>query len=48
MAGWAVSEGVTALHERWDGSELVDLDGVGHSGIASAPALLAREIRAFT
>jgi pimeloyl-ACP methyl ester carboxylesterase len=40
-------ESVTALHERLEGSDLVDLDGVGHSGIASAPALLAREIRAF-
>lgn len=38
---------VTELHERFTGSELVELDGIGHSGIASGPGQVAAEIRSF-
>lgn len=40
-------DGVAVLHDRLDDSRLVDLDGVGHSAIASAPERLVETVRDF-
>lgn len=40
-------DGVRALHDAIPESRLVEFDGVGHGGIASAPERVAEEVRAF-
>jgi pimeloyl-ACP methyl ester carboxylesterase len=40
-------DGVRALSETIGDSRLVELDGVGHLAVLSAPALVARELRTF-
>jgi pimeloyl-ACP methyl ester carboxylesterase len=40
-------DGVRALHDALAGSRLVDLEGVGHVGTASAPERVADAVRPF-
>jgi pimeloyl-ACP methyl ester carboxylesterase len=40
-------DGIAALQDRLDDPRLVDLDGVGHSAIASAPGRLVGEVESF-
>jgi pimeloyl-ACP methyl ester carboxylesterase len=40
-------DGVAALDDRIDDARLVDLDGVGHSAIASAPGRLVADVESF-
>jgi pimeloyl-ACP methyl ester carboxylesterase len=40
-------DGVRALHDTLSDSRLVELDGVGHGGVSSAPEQVAGEIRPF-
>lgn len=40
-------DGVRTLHERLPNSQLLELDGMGHQGITSAPELVAETITSF-
>jgi pimeloyl-ACP methyl ester carboxylesterase len=40
-------DGVRTLHDTLSDSRLVELEGMGHAGISSAPERVAREIRSF-